>query len=178
MHTSRISCLLSLVTLALFFQSGCTQYEWNRPALPFKTIYVQPVTNSAFVPQAQAGLSTQIRQALIRDGRLKLVNNPAKAGAILQINLIDYERESAVRSSKDSEVALGFDLTLEAEIALFNQSSNEYLFKGRKHRTTTNTFGSDPSSNEDTFHRAEYQAMTRITEDLADEIASAVLEIW
>lgn len=178
MHLARSSFFSALATLSLILLSGCSQYEWGRPAPAFKTIYVQPVTNSTFVPQAQASLSAQIRKAIIRDGRLQLANKPAQAEAILQVNLTEYQRENAVRSSEDSEIALGFDLILEAEIALIHQRSNQYLIQNRSHRATTNTFGRDFSTGEDTFSQSEYQAMTRLTKNLADEIASTVLDVW
>lgn len=178
MHSLRSSFLLSFAFLSLLFLSGCSHYEWSRPAPPFKTIYVQPATNDSSAPQAQASLSAQIRQVLIRDGRVRLVSKPTEADAILQINLTDYRRDSAIRSSEDSELALGFDLVLEARIALFDPSTSKYLIKARDLSANTSTFASDPITGEDNFSLSEYQAMPRLTEDLANSIADEILGVW
>lgn len=178
MHSLRSSFLLSFAILSLLFLSGCSHYEWSRPAPPFKTIFVQAATNDSSAPQAQASLSAQIRQALIRDGRLRLVSKPAEAEAILQVNLTHYRRNTSVRSSRDSELALGFDLVLEARIALFDQTTSKYLIKARELSASTSTFASDPITGEDNFSLSEYQAIPRLTEDLANSIADEILGVW
>ena len=178
MPSLRSSFLFSLSILSLFFLNGCSQYEWSRPAPPFKTIYVQPATNDSSAPQAQASLSAQIRQAFIRDGRLRLVSKPAEADAILQVNLTNYRRNTSARSSNDSELAAGFDLVLEARIALFDPSASKYLIKARDLSANTSTFASDPITGDDNFSLSEYQAMPRLTNALANRIADEILGVW
>ncbi|NCG08904.1 MAG: hypothetical protein GWO81_04970 [Verrucomicrobia bacterium] len=174
----RSRLFLLVTSIALLCLSGCANYEWNRPALPFKTIYVQPVTNDSLAPQAQASLSTQTRQALIRDGRLQLVSNPAEAEAILQVNLTQYRRNTGARSSADTEIALAFDLILEAQIALYNPSTNDYYLKARKVSADTSTFSNRPETGEDNLSLSEYQAMPRLTRSLGDRIANEILGVW
>ena len=49
-----------IAVLALFtsaFISGCNSYQLGNPAeLPFESIYIKPVSNDSFAPQAQEGL--------------------------------------------------------------------------------------------------------------------------
>jgi hypothetical protein len=167
-----------LAALALLVFAGCANYQWSRPALPFKTLYVQPATNDGFAPQAQASLSSQIRQAFIRDGRLKIVSDPANAEAILQVNLNNYRRNAASRRSDDNELALSFDLVLQARIVLYNPAAGSNYFEPRELSARTSTFASQPNSEADSFSRAEYQVMPRLTSELANKIADEVLSVW
>lgn len=172
----RFNLLLAAITLLCL--SGCANYEWSHPELPFKTIYVQPASNDSLAPQAQASLSAQIRQALIRDGRLQIVSKPAEAEAILQVNLTQYRRNTGARSSADTEVALAFDLILEAQIALYDTRSNHYFFEARRLSADTSSFSNQPETGEDNLSLSEYQAMPRLTRNLGNKIANEILGIW
>ena len=99
-HTSMVAML---ALFALAFISGCNSYQLGNPVeLPFESIYIKPVSNDSFAPQAQALLSTQIRDVFIRDGRTKLVTSREAADAVLLINLTDYKRYAAARQSEDT----------------------------------------------------------------------------
>ena len=178
MQTLAPRFLFFLALLPLLFLSGCRHYQWDRPAIPFRTIYVQAVTNDSPAPQAQAGLSAQIRKNLIRDGRVVLARGPADADAILQVNLTDYRRNSTIRNSQDTELAEGFDLFLEVQVALFDPNSAQYFFEARRLSTSTSSFASDPVTSEDNFTNSEYQAMPRLIRDLARKIADEILAVW
>ena len=85
-----ILAMIAIFTVALI--SGCKSYQLGNPAiLPFESIYIKPVTNDSFAPQAQAMLSTQIRDTFIRDGRTKLVSSKQAADAVLIVNLTKYD---------------------------------------------------------------------------------------
>ena len=108
LHASMLA--MPAIFMAAFF-SGCNSYQFGNPAeLAFESIYVQPVTNDSFAPQAQAILSTQIRDAFIRDGRTKLVTSREAADAVLIVNLTEYNRRAAARQSVDTTVAASFSL--------------------------------------------------------------------
>ena len=92
------SMIAVLALFAMAFISGCNSYQLGNPVeLPFESIYIKPVSNDSFAPQAQALLSMQIRDAFIRDGRTKLVTSREAADAVLLINLTDYKRLAAAR---------------------------------------------------------------------------------
>lgn len=163
--------------------SGCKSYQLGSPAeLTFQSIYVKPVQNDSYVPQAQALLSSQIREALIRDGRLRLVLSEETADAVLLVTLTDYTRQTATRDRQDTTVGVDFDLTLTAEVALFDQVNGEFLFEGRQLSERSNAFVDNPyrgaAVREQGFLQAEYQAMPRLTRDLAKKIADEVLSPW
>ena len=174
--------MLAMFTLALI--SGCNTYQLGNPVeLPFESIYIKPVTNDSFAPQAQALLSTHIRNAFIRDGRTKLVISRESADAVLIINLTKYKRYAAARQSEDTTTAASFSLVLAAEVSLFNQNKGDYYFQERIINESSSTYVDNPyatpsAAQTQDFLQMEYQAMPRLTYDLARGIADEVLSTW
>ena len=176
-----------IAVLALFtsaFISGCNSYQLGNPVeLPFESIYIKPVSNDSFAPQAQALLSTQIRDAFIRDGRTKLVTSREAAEAVLLITLTEYNRRTAARQSEDTTAAASFSLVLSAEVSLFNQNEGDYYFQERIIRESSSAYVNNPYSDPaaaqtQDFLQMEYQAMPRLTHDLSRRIADEVLNTW
>jgi hypothetical protein len=181
-HALRRSSCLTLA-LATLFALGCKSYQLGGPELPFESIYVQPATNDSFAPQAQALLSGQIRDAFIRDGRLKLTTSEESADALLLVNVTEYDRRAASRARSDTVRARDFDLFLSAQISLYDQNRGDYMFEARTISERSNAYVDNPYLNESaadlqTFQQAEYQAMPRLTRDLARKIADEVLSPW
>ncbi len=176
--------IATLALLATSFLGGCKSYQFGNPAeLPFKSIYIKPVSNDSFAPQAQALLSSQIREAFIRDGRAQLVTSEEAADAVLLVNLTDYNRIAAARQRNDTAVARDFDLTLTAAVSLFNQNKGDYFFQERLIAETSKAYVNDPFPTAGVpqaqdFLQSEYQAMPRMTRDLARKIADEVLSPW
>ena len=181
LHASMLA--MPAIFMAVFF-SSCNSYQFGNPAeLAFESIYIQPVTNDSFAPQAQAILSTQIRDAFIRDGRTKLVTSRESADAVLLVNLVDYKRRAAARQSVDTAVAASLNLILAVEVSLFNQNKGEYYFQERMIQKSSNAYVEDPyatpgASKTQNFLQSEYQAVPRLTRDLASRIADEVLNPW
>ena len=176
-----------IAVLALFtsaFICGCNSYQLGNPAeLPFESIYIKPVSNDSFAPQAQALLSTQIRDAFIRDRRIKLVTSREAADAVLAVNLTEYKRYAAARQSEDTITAASFRLVLAAEVSLFNQNKGDYYFHERIINESSSAYVDNPyatpavAQTQD-FLQMEYQAMPRLTHDLSRRIADEVLNTW
>lgn len=177
-----LAALVSLVVLGLL--SGCASYHLGAPAeLPFEAIYIRPASNDSFAPQAQAVVSTQLRQNFIRDGRVKLVTSEEAADAVLLVNLTEYNRRTGARSSTDTVLAKDFDITLAADISLYNQNQGDYFFKGRRIEDRANTYIDNPYAAEtalktQAYQQNEYQAMPLLARDLARKIADEVLSAW
>ena len=180
-HTIKFAVL---VCFTLAFISGCNSYQLGNPfELPFESIYIKPVTNDSFAPQAQTLLSTQIRDAFIRDGRTKLVINREAADAVLIINLTEYNRIAAARQSDDTTSAASFRLVLAAEVSLFDQNKGDYYFQKRMIRESSSAYVNNPyatlaTAQTQDFLQMEYQAMPRLTHDLSRRIADEVLSTW
>ena len=131
-HAHRASILAIFVIFTAALISGCKSYQLGNPTeLPFDSIYIKPVTNDSFAPQAQALISSQIRDIFIHDGRTKLVTSSEAADAVLIVNLTEYNRRAAGRQSVDTTVAANFSLALAAEVSLFNQNKGDYYFQER-----------------------------------------------
>lgn len=175
-----------IATLTLFWvacMGGCKSYQLGSPTeLPFKSIYVKPVSNDSFAPQAQALLSGQLRKAFIGDGRVKIVTSAEAADAVLLVNLTEYNRTAAARLSEDTGKAADFDLTLYSEVSLYDQNKGNYFFKDRLVQETANAYANNPYDSSDVqtqdFLQSEYQAMPLLTRDLARKIANEVLSPW
>ena len=183
-HAHRASILAIFVIFTAALISGCKSYQFGNPTeLPFDSIYIKPVTNDSFAPQAQALISSQIRDIFIHDGRTKLVTNREAADAVLIVNLTEYRRRAAARRSVDTKVAASFALVLTAEVSLFNQNKGSYYFQERIVRKSSSAYLNAPydttaTSQSQDFLQSEYQAMPRLTRDLARRIADEVLNPW
>jgi len=182
----RLALIFVSALAALLCISGCASYQLGSSAeVPFKTLYVEPVTNDSYAPQAQAAVSAKIRDVLIRDGRIQLVTKPEKADAILSVNLTDYTRTGNTRRSVDTERAQDFQVQLKAEVSLFNQTAGSYYFTDRTLAETTYAYADDPyqgtlntSFGTQSFLAAEYQAMPILARGLARQIADTILSSW
>lgn len=180
----RIHLTTAVIVGALALFSGCASYNLgSSAALPFESIYIRPVANDSFAPQAQALLSAQLREAFIRDGRVKVLANEADADAVLEVTLTDYRRRGAARSSADTVVAQTFDLNLVAVTSLFSQNSGSFYFQNRPIQDATTAYTENPylpdgAPQTQGFQQSEYQAMTQLTRGLARKIADEVLSPW
>lgn len=170
--------------LAMSFLGGCKSYQLGNPAeLPFQSIYVKPVSNNSFAPQAQALLSTQLREVFIRDGRTRIVTSEEEADAVLLVNLTEYRRSAAARQSDDTAAAAEFDLTLVAVVSLYNQNEGTYLLRNHELSDVSNAYienlyASPGAPRTQDFLQSEYQSMPLLTRDLARRIADEVLSPW
>src|SRR5882724_3303785 len=100
---------LLMVILGL---AGCAHYQLGTGGrLSFATLYVAPVANKSDEPQAQAVVSTLLREELLHDGRVTLVNSPDAADATLTLVLSNYHREIATVRPGDTGLAREFALS-------------------------------------------------------------------
>ena len=172
---SRSAQLLRLTPLlcGVLFLSGCGSYQLGTGAkLKFSTLFIAPVTCEAMIPQAQALVTTQLREAFIRDGRVTLVDSPETAEVVLQISLTGYDRTVAVSLPTDTGLARRFDVNLRAQATLTDNRTKQDLFAKRPLAAQRGVFtdsGLIPS---------EYQALPLLAEQLASEAAHAVLDTW
>ncbi|MEN8663107.1 MAG: LPS assembly lipoprotein LptE [Lentimonas sp.] len=181
--TARSTFLYGLSLLAIAFFSGCASYQLGtHGSLPFESIYIRPAVNESFAPQSQAMISAQIREAFIRDGRVKVLSKESEADAVLEVTLTEHERQAGARLRTDTESARTFRLELSAEISLFNVNSGDFYFEGRQLRQNTSVYADNPYATTATqaqgYIQAEYNAMTRIARGIARKIADEVLSPW
>ena len=162
-------CLLT----ALVALTGCANYRLGTDGkLAFTTLYVEPVANKTLLPQSQAIVSTQLREALLRDGRVTLVNSAAEADATLTVTIKDYRREMTAAREDDTGLARKFALTLGTVCTLRDNRSGQDLFKGRVIAVHRDAFTDSGQL------QSEYQTLPLLAEAMAQKISHAVLDVW
>ncbi|HWA27284.1 MAG TPA: LPS assembly lipoprotein LptE [Lacunisphaera sp.] len=166
------SALLGLLATILWL-SGCAGYQLGTGSTPkFATLYIAPVTSEALIPQAQALVTTELREAFIRDGRVRLVNSADEADAVLTVALAAYNRAVAVSRPDDTGLARRFDVNLTARATLTDNRTKQPLFTQRALEARRGVFtdsGLVPS---------EYQALPLLAGLIANEAVHAALDTW
>jgi hypothetical protein len=164
-----VFCLLSSV---LCF-TGCAGYQLGTNTAPqITSLFVAPVTSEALVPQARVELTTRLREAFIRDGRVRLTSSAESADAVLQVTIARYGRTLAVSQPTDTGLARRFDLNLQARASLLRRGSEEPYFADRVLEATRGVF------TDDGLVPSEYQILPVLAESLANEAVHAVLDTW
>lgn len=176
-HYARLGLLtlLSAIGLGLGLSSwtGCAHYQLgSEPKTKFASLFIAPVTSSVSLPQAQVLLTTQLREAFIRDGRVTLTDSADTAEASLQISLADYHRAAAVARSDDTGLARRFDVTLQATATLTDNRTRQAYFTRRPLSAKRGVF------TDSGLVASEYQALPLLAEQLAEASVHAVLDTW
>lgn len=158
---------------ALIFASSCTHYRLGTEArVQFSTLHVAVVKNDTLLPQVVALATTELRETFIKDGRVRLVDSPDAADAVLTVTLVDYTRGVAVVRADDTGLGRRFDLTLSARAKLEDNRTKQTLFHDR---ALTAKRGSFTDSGQ---LQSEYQTLPLLAAQLAEEARKAVLEQW
>jgi hypothetical protein len=162
-----------VLVLGIALLSGCANYQLGTGAkTKFSTLFIAPVASSTLIPQAQVLVTTQLREAFIKDGRVTLVDSPEAADAVLRITLSGYDRTVAVSRADDTGLARRFDLSLTAQGTLTDNRTKQDYFAKRPLVAKRGVFtdsGLVPS---------EYQTLPLLAEQLAGEAVHAVLDVW
>jgi len=164
-----LALLAAVVALGL---GGCAHYHLGAPAAPgFGTVYVAPVANATFAPQAAALVTTQVREEFARDGRVQLAGDAPAADVRLTVRLVAYERDVAAVRHDDTGRARKYAVTLTAEVTLADRTGRPVI-DHRSVRVARDVFldsGQQPT---------EYQTMPLLAAALATEITHVVLDTW
>lgn len=167
----RLASVLFVAAASLWL-SGCAHYRLGTGSTPaFHTLYVEAVANKTMLPQAREIVSTQIRTAFLRDGRVTLVNSASEADATLSVTLVDYHRDVAAVREGDTGLARKFDLTLGVDCTL-RQRDGTVLFQDRRVNAQREAFTDSGQL------QAEYQTVPLLAEALATKITHTTLDVW
>ena len=169
---ARLSVLL-LALPAIVGLFGCAHYQLGIGAKPkFATLYIAPVTSDVLLPQSQALITTQLRDAFVRDGRVALADSADTADAVLRVNLTSYAREVAVVRPDDTGLARRFDINLRAVATLTDTRTKQVLFEKRPLAVKRGAFTDSGQL------QSEYQLLPLLAAQLADDTLHAVLDTW
>ena len=127
--------------------------------------------NQSTAPQAQALLTRNLIEAFLRDGRLSIANID-RAEATLRVTLSHFNRRFAATQEADTALGRSFGLTLEATATLVDNASGKTYFRDR-------IFTADDIAYADSgLNQAEYQAIPRLAQNLANKIKDSVVNTW
>lgn len=158
---------------ALSVLAGCANYQLGTGTTPkFSRLYIAPVASEALIPQAQAIITGQLREAFIKDGRVALAASPAEADAVLRITLTGYQRDVAVSRPDDTKLARRFDISLHARATLTIGTEQKPAFTDRPLTASRGVFRDSGQQ------QSEYQALPLLAELLAQEALHASLDTW
>lgn len=161
------ACCALVIALGL---SGC--YHWGSPGeLPFATLYIAPVENDTYVPQAQSLVSSQLRKQFLREGRIILDNKDA-ADAILYTTLTTYTTSTAATQEKETGLPRSFSFGLRAAISLYSVKEQKMLIKKQSVSSSVVT------QIDGGAQLAEYQSIPTLAQELALKIKETVLNPW
>jgi outer membrane lipopolysaccharide assembly protein LptE/RlpB len=165
--------LLWLLLGAVLGLAGCSHYRLGTEAAPrFATLHVTVVKSDVLLPQAQAVATTEIREAFLKDGRVRLVDSAAEADATLTLTLESFGRAVAVVRPDDTGLARRFDLTLTARATLTDQRARQDLFAGRLLTVKRGAFTDSGQI------QSEYQTLPLLAQQLAEQAVKATLDVW
>lgn len=178
------SALLSV--FALLCAGGCSHYRLGTGVeRDFESVFIAPVDTAGELPQASAVLTTRIRETFSRDGRIRVVNTPDEADAILTVKVADYSRRSLTGTPGDSGLARSIGLTLATTATLTDTGSDKVWFKDRPITIERQVFTDDRTAPGSASFlqpvqqtQAEYQLVPQLAEALADRLVGAVLDTW
>jgi hypothetical protein len=169
-HRLALAAIFSLAAGLLL--PACSHYRLGTAGrVAFDSLYVEPVASEATLPQARALVGTQLREALLRDGRVTLANSADAAGATLHVLLKSYVREPSVARADDTGLARKFGLTLIAECTLRTRDG-KVLFEKRIVQAQRDAYTDLGQL------QSEYQTVPLLAETLAQNVAHAVLDVW
>jgi len=153
--------------------TACSHYRLGTGSEPkFSRLFIAPVASEALLPQAQALVTTQLREAFAKDGRVTLAASPAEADAVLTVTLDGYQRDAVVAQARDANLARRFDVTLRARATLTDQRSRQPLFTDRPLAAKRGVF------TDSGLQQAEYQTLPLLAAELAKAAVHAALDTW
>lgn len=162
--------LLSFCTLGLV---ACSHYQLGAGAEPrFATLHVKVVRNETLAPQVVAAVTTQIREAFIKDGRVRLVDSAEEADAIFALTLDDYHRDATVARTDDAGLARRYDVVLSGHATLSDRRTRRDIFVQQPIKATRGVFTDSGQVS------SEYQTIPLLAEQLAERAVHAVLDNW
>lgn len=169
----RLPSAIALLLLTLLVGPGCAHYRLGTGSTPpFASLHLEPVASKVLVPQGRELLSTRLREAFIRDGRVRPANEANGAAATLQVVITDYRRDIAAVRADDTGRARKFNLTLTATCTLRENPGGRVIWDQRTLSVTREAFTDGGQL------QSEYQALALLTDALAAKVVHAALDTW
>jgi hypothetical protein len=154
----------------LFF--GCGHYQLgliHNP--PFKTMFIEPIRNVSYAPQAQALLSDALARAFATDGTIRLTGK-GMADADMRVTIVDYRQTMAASLDTDTVLAASYEVVLEAKVSIVDAQSGRFWIQDLPVSATTQIFTKSG------YVQGPFEGMPVLTRDLANKICGKVISAW
>jgi hypothetical protein len=175
----------ALLAFGILIGSGCSHYRLGTGSeRAYESVFIAPVETNGTIPQSAAIFSTRLRETFIQDGRLRVVNTPEEADAILTVKLDTLKRDGLTSLPNDGGLTRKFGLVLDATCTLSRGKGGKDWFTDRPLRVERQIFtesgsGTTTATIDATQQvQAEYQIVPQLAEPLAAKVRSAVLDTW
>jgi hypothetical protein len=153
--------------------SGCAHYRLGSgAAAPFRTLYLEPISDNARVPQSRALLDGRVRSAFIRDGRASVVATADAAEATLTLSIAEYRREVAAVRENDTGLARKFNVHLTLSCRLRDNRTGRMVWEDRAITVQREAFTDGGQL------QAEFQVLPLLAEAAAAKVVHDALDVW
>ncbi len=162
-------CLLALCVMLLF--AGCAGYKLgptNGLEAGARSIQINPPFNTTFEPRIAVALNQQLRKQLQRDGTYRLETR-GEGDVIVTTTIVGYEKVGESFEPRDTLTVRDYRVHLIARVTAYDRVSGKKIVDRDFHGRTTVQPAGDQAS-------AERQALPLLTEDLARNITSALVD--
>ncbi|MDF7801481.1 LPS assembly lipoprotein LptE [Pontiellaceae bacterium B1224] len=162
--------LLYILTAALLL-SGCMGYHLggSRPE-GIHSVTMGPIINNSGEPAIELQVTAAMRQQIQFDGRMKLVNEPKDADAIIDITLINYALTPIAYATDQQTTPDTYRLRVTAEAELRKLSTGKVISTSTTYGEATFPFQSDlTTSKREAFPTAAIELAEYMLDDLIDQ---------
>ena len=160
-----------VVLCAMCMFPGCMHYtKGTGTKLPFKKIYVAPVKNDAYAPQAQALLTKKIRTKLANYPGIELTSAPTD-GAVLDIKIVSFSEPTDTTGDFDTFREDSVVMSMTVKVSLTNLDGDK-IFENAEFSENAEEYIASSNIN------VRYQMMPNLLEKLATKICDAISTVW
>ena len=106
-----------MLLVSAFLAQGCANYHLGAgPAPSFSTLYVEPAKNKTMLAQTQVLVTTMVREAFVRDGRVSVVDSSLGRRRDARGHARQVPARNAANREDDNGLARKFTLRLTASL--------------------------------------------------------------
>jgi len=117
------------IILLLILLSGCKYRASESRYGNDKRIYIEFVQNQSLAPQLGPLVAHKVSEHLLRRGHFEVTSDLQTADLVVQVSLLDYTKNSEIYNPKDTLLAAGFRLNINAVVSLFNRNGKLLIDK-------------------------------------------------
>ena len=167
----RCNYLLNGLLATLLF-SGCMGYRLGGThPKGVESVFVAPVINQTLESAIELQVTHALRQRIQFDGRLKLVDSPNEADAVMEVVLTDYFLSAIAFRNDFKTTAEQYRIRISASSILKDAQTGKAITKSETYGETTFFFESDLTT-------SKRSALPRAAQELAKFTVDDLVEQW